>query len=458
LTRLDRALPLLVGGPRDLPERQQTMRQTVAWSYDLLTVGEQQLFRRLAVFVGGWTLAAAEAVCQESAEPDEVLVGLSSLLDKNLMIRGEDTSGEPWFKMLEMIRAYALEQLETGAEAGLIRQRHAVYYRTFVEEIEPELTRRQQGFWLDRLAQEHDNLQSALDWFLSRGDGESMARLGSSLWRFWHRRGLTGIGLCWMDRALPLLEGATGPRAQALIVAAAMLTERGQMDRAFTVVEEGLACAAETHLQTHTFGLITYGIILISRGEPGQAKHALDRSLTQARACGARVLEGLGLIGLAYATAVEGNYEGGIRFLEQSETMLRAEGALWELAILFDIRSIIDHSRGEDYRQRVPYLRECLSLCLQLGDLSTLVSALEGLAGALAGLGEGETAARLLGATEALRELIGVFDVNSNNARERYKHCLSLVRAQLDEASLTRAWQQGRTMSLQEVAALALGE
>jgi hypothetical protein len=169
-------------------------------------------------------------------------------------------------------------------------------------------------------------------------------------------------------------------------------------------------------------------------------------------------LEGLGLIGLAYATAVGGDYEGAIRFLEQSETILRAEGALWELAILFDIRSIIDHSRGEDYRKRVPYLRECVSLCLQLRDLSTLVSILEGLAGALAGLGKGETAARLLGATEALRELIGVFDVNSNNARERYSHCVSLVRAQLDEASLARAWQQGRTMSLQEVADLALRE
>jgi ATP/maltotriose-dependent transcriptional regulator MalT len=339
-----------------------------------------------------------------------------------------------------------------------MRQRHAVYYRTFAEEVKPELTRQKQGFWLDRLAQEHDNLQSALDWFLSRGDGESMARIGSSLWRFWHMRGLTGIGLRWMDRALPLLEGSTRARAQALIVAGAMLTERGQMDRAFAVVEEGLACTTETDLQTRTFGLIVYGIVLISQGALAKAKQAFDQSLAQARACGDRVFEGLSLIVLGYATGIEGDYEGAVRCLEQGERVLRAEGALWELALLLDIRSIIAHSRGEDYRQTAHYLREGVFLCLQTRDLSTLVSALEGLAGALAGLGEGETAARLLGASEARREMIGVFDYNSNNARERYKHCVSMIRTQLDEAGLARAWQQGRTMSLQEIGALILEE
>jgi tetratricopeptide (TPR) repeat protein len=204
-------------------------------------------------------------------------------------------------------------------------------------------------------------------------------------------------------------------------------------------------------------GLITYGIILISQGALAQAKHAFDQSLRQARMYGNRVFEGLSLIVLGYATAVEGDYESAVRFLEQGEPVLRAEGALWELALLLDIRSIIAHSRGEDYRQTAHYLRESLSLSLQTRDLSTLVSALEGLAGARAGLGEGETAARLLGAAEALREMIDVFGSNSSNARERYEHCLSLVRAQLDEASLARAWQQGRAMSLQEVADLALG-
>jgi predicted ATPase/class 3 adenylate cyclase/DNA-binding XRE family transcriptional regulator len=183
LARLENRLLLLIGGPRDLPARQQTLRNTIAWSYNLLDEGEQTLFARLVVFVGGWTLDAAEAVCNPAGDLEiAILDGLQSLLDKSLVRQVEGPDGEPRFVMLETIREYALERFEQEGAAEVIRRHHAAFYLALVEHTEPELFGTAQAMWLKRLEIDYDNVRAVLRWSQMAGhDLEVGLRLVSAL-------------------------------------------------------------------------------------------------------------------------------------------------------------------------------------------------------------------------------------------------------------------------------------
>src|SRR5262249_2177963 len=198
LARLERRLPLLTGGARDLPARQQTLRNTIAWSYDLLGPDEQTLFRRLGIFVGGCTLEAAEAVCN----PDgglglDVLDGVTSLAAHSLLHQEDGPEGEPRFAMLETIREYALEQLQASGELDLLQRRHADTYLDLVRQattwpptggLSP-VESRDQVRWLDRLERDHENLRAALRWAIERADAELGFRLTRGLSNLWQTRG-----------------------------------------------------------------------------------------------------------------------------------------------------------------------------------------------------------------------------------------------------------------------------
>lgn len=199
LARLERRLPLLTGGPRDAPTRLRTMRDAIAWSRDLLDVDEQRLFRRLAVFVGGWTEAAAEAVVNGTGDLGiSVIEGISSLVDKSLVLPITATSdgdtGDPRFVMLETIREFALDELAHSGEEDAVRQAHADYYRTLAERAEPALRGAGQEVWIARLETELPNLRAVLDWSLSGGDAESGLRLAGALYWFWFLRNHVGEG------------------------------------------------------------------------------------------------------------------------------------------------------------------------------------------------------------------------------------------------------------------------
>lgn len=194
LQRLDRRLPLL-SGARDLPARQQTMGNTCDWSYRLLDAPAQTLFRQLAVFVGGFSLEAAEAVC---AGVDELVV----LVDQSLLSPGEDATGEPRFAMLGTLHEYALELLEQSGEAPTLRQRHAHHFTRLAERVEPELTGPDARIWLDRLEAELPNLRAALHWLLTQHEAEAAARLGAALRVFWYLRAHQHEGQRWLEAAL----------------------------------------------------------------------------------------------------------------------------------------------------------------------------------------------------------------------------------------------------------------
>jgi len=207
LRRLDGSLALLTDGPRDLPRRQQSLHETIAWSYALLDDEGQTLFRRLSVFVGGCTAAAAAAVCRALDEAPldgaplagppregDLLAGLVGLADQSMLAVTEQADGEPRFALLETMRVYALEQREAAGEDDALRRAHAAWCLALAEEAEPALTGPDQHMWLERLEREHDNLRSALGWLRESADGEAGLRLAAALWRFWHIRGTSARG------------------------------------------------------------------------------------------------------------------------------------------------------------------------------------------------------------------------------------------------------------------------
>ena len=202
LSRLGHGLSLLTGGRRDVPARQQTLRNTITWSYDLLDPAEQALCRPLGVFVGGFTLEAAEAVCNvNSTLGVDLLDSVGSLVEQSL-VRAEGAD-KPRFGMLEMIHEYALERLDQSGEEARLRRRHAEYFAALAEQAEPHILRADANSWLNRLQAEHDNLRAALNWcFTNKGDTEIGVRIATALSRFWQVRSYLSEGQRWLELAL----------------------------------------------------------------------------------------------------------------------------------------------------------------------------------------------------------------------------------------------------------------
>lgn len=246
LERLDKRLPLLTRGLKDRPGRQQTLRGTIAWSYDLLDEGEKMLFRRLSVFVGGFTLEAAEAVCGAAGETDcNVLDGMSSLEERSLL-KSEETGGEPRFAMLETVREYAEELLAGSEEAETVRKRHAEFFYTLASEAEPELNRADRVAWLDRLEEEHNNFRSVLAWSIEGGREDLGLELAGVLSSFWYARGHPREGRKWLDEVM--IAGGDTPSAELANVmgeAGYFSYQLGDNSRAMPLLERSLAMYRE---------------------------------------------------------------------------------------------------------------------------------------------------------------------------------------------------------------------
>ena len=227
LSRLSHRLSVLTGGPRDLPTRQQALRNTLQWSYDLLNAQEKYLFRQLAVFTGGCTLEAAAAVVQASSitnragcdPPLDVFEGVASLIDKSLLLQTEREGEEPRLLMLETLREYGLEALAASSETQAARGAHAAHYLRLAEEAEPRLLGAEQARWLDRLERDHENLRAALSWLIEQEALEAALRLGATLWGFWWMHGHLSEGRGFLEHLLAACgtSVATSLRAKALL-------------------------------------------------------------------------------------------------------------------------------------------------------------------------------------------------------------------------------------------------
>ncbi|MDP9375700.1 MAG: tetratricopeptide repeat protein, partial [Chloroflexota bacterium] len=468
LTRLERQLPLLVDGPRDLPDRQRTLSATIAWSHALLAPVEQALFRRLAIFAGGFDLAAAEAVASQREEPTRpdssvftipdsaVFAGLASLMDKSFLRQTIGNDGEARFAMLETIREDAAERLAASGEAGEARRAHATYYLTLAERAAPQLGGPDQGAWLERLEVEHENLQAALGWAVGDGDTELGLLLARRLARFWHIRGYAGEGRAWFERLLAAAGTLpSAARAWPTYNAGLLAWAQGDLHCAATWFEQSLALFRELEdKKGEATALGMLGAVAEHQEDHAQAVKFNEESLALYRELGnttgvATMLDAIG--GIA---AHRGDYPRAAVLYNEGLALYRElgdrSGAARVLSNLGDLALL----RGNVALAR-SLNRESLALHWEVGYKEGVAYALENLAGVAVAQREPERAARLFGAAEALREAIGTPLPPSERAG--YERDVAAVRRLLGGDAFAAAWATGRSLPLENARAEALG-
>lgn len=395
LARLRSRLKLLTGGPRDLPARQQTLWNTIAWSYDLLTESERKLFRRLCVFNGGHTLEAIVAVGTAAGDLElEIVDTLASLVDKSLLWQDPRASREPSFLMLETIREYGLEQLELSGEAEATRRAHANYFLQLVERAEPHLWGGAQEHWLGRLEQEHDNLRVALAWYIAQDEGATPSlRMAGRLWRFWDVRGYWTEGQQWLEHALRRREGANpADRWLALHGAGNLALDLGQHARARACYEESLAVTRSLGAQQGIANsLINLSLVIFQQGEVGHAITLQEEALAIHRELGNSIGIALALHNLASMLEQQGDYDRAAALAEESlaryEDLRDKRGIAWALHDL----ALLARRHGSIERAR-KLLEECRAIYFRLAAKNDLARALNDLGELAAEQGEYKTA------------------------------------------------------------------
>jgi non-specific serine/threonine protein kinase len=451
LERFDQRLKLLTGGARDLPARQQTMRGAIAWSYDLLDDGERELLCRLAVFSGGWTLGAAEAVCGSAGL--DVLDGIASLVDKSLLRQRGEEDGESRFRMLDLVREFALEQLEANGWGDEARGEHARYFLRLAEEAGPELRGAEQAVWLERVGREHDNLRAALSLLLERSPEEGV-RLASALQRYWHIRSHYTEGLSWIERALETGAAAPSVRVRLLADAANMRWSLGDLEGAAFHARASLALARELGDQmAAALALNTLGLIAADDSRFEEARAHFEEVLALARAHDSKGFLTMALVNLGWVASQEKDYAASVRYFEQALDVAGRDRCTQRVANAFWNLGEVRFKLGEVEAARACY-REALAKARQLGNAFTCAMCLDGFAAVAVEDGRLEAAAALAGAVEGQYEVLGVsLPPTSSAFRARY---VEKLKAALEPAALERAWARGRAMGLEAAVAEAL--
>jgi predicted ATPase/DNA-binding XRE family transcriptional regulator/Tfp pilus assembly protein PilF len=410
LARLGSRLHLLTGGPRDVPMRQQTLRNTIAWSYDLLTDSEQKLFRRLCVFNGGRSLDAIAAVCSAAGDLDgEIVDGLGSLVDKSLLWQDARASREPWFLMLETIREYGLEQLEHSGEAEATRRAHAYYYLQLVEQAESHLWGGAQAQTLDRLEQEHDNLRVALAWHIAHEEGvEPALWMAGLLWRFWSMRGHWTEGQQWLEQALSRRAGAASTHRWITLHGAGNLSfDLGEYARAKAYYEESLALTQRlNHQRGIANSLLNLSLVSFHQGDLGQAISLQEEALAIHRALDNRIGTALALNNLATLLEEAGDYDQAAVFAEEGLARYQDLRDSLGMAQVLHVQALLAHRRSAYERARRLF-EECRSIYENLGAKNDLARALNDQGKLLDDQGEYERARALFEESLSLADELG---------------------------------------------------
>lgn len=434
LARLERRLPLLAGGPSDVPERQRTLRAAIAWSYDLLDDDAKALFRRLAVFAGGFSLEAAEEVGEADLDV------LSRLVDASLL----KPVSEGRLLMLETIREYGLEQLEDSGEAPKARDRHAVHFARLADRRWPELVRGDDPTWsLVAVHEEVRNLHSAIEWSLERGQVAEALAIGSGMYPFWASFGYLEQGRRWLEHALKLPAPPDSRRAHALAGLGDLVLQQGDVDAAKQASSESLAIFRQLD---DPFGvavnLTQLADIALEQGERERARLLAEESAAIRRQRLGSLHLGRALASLAEISVAEADYDRARELLEEAIEYWGAE------APESNHHMVCHEALGEvlrlqgDYSGAVEAFAKSIRIGQQRGEQSPDV--FEGVAALWATLGQDESAARLAGAAERLRDQLG------GPVRIRPDRPLPEAREP--------AWSEGRAMSAEAAAEYALKE
>ncbi|MDB5077655.1 MAG: hypothetical protein JWO42_3834 [Chloroflexi bacterium] len=496
LARLDRRLPLLTSGARDMPARQQTLRNAIAWSFDLLDEPEKRLFRSLAVFVGGFTLEAAAEVCGAAQDSEfDVLDGIASLVDKNLLRPREGAAGQPRFAMLETIREYANERLAESGETETQQQAHAHYFCAFVEEAELSWTGAARETWLERREVEHDNLRATLAWSKANAIAIEARMTGALAW-FWYLRGHVVEGRAWLDDALARTDPSarTVTRAKVLTGAGLLAWAQGDYVTAKPQLEEAIAIYRERGEKRWTAAAqMNLAILTFMQGNLAAARSTYEEALALAREVGDNASAAFALRGLGDTYAQAGDLDTAHRMFTESLSMFRTVGDAWGISVALGSLAMVALAQGDAATARalneesLPLLRqtgntwsfalvqvnlglatlllgdlplarkhflESLAAWQEMGNQTGAVMSLAGLAGLAAAVGQAERAGRLLGAVGALFPADGVL-LNGTD-RAAFDRQVAATRALLDEGAFARGWDAGQGMTLEQ--AIAFGQ
>src|SRR5215204_57447 len=457
--RLEDSLRLLRGDSRSAPQRQRTLRATLEWSHNLLSAEEQMLLRRLSVFAGGWTLEAAEEAMgtNEDVGEEDVLELISKLVDKSLVVAEVSARGVERYRLLEPVRQYARERLEESGEADAFRRRHAEFFLTLAEEAAPQLTGAQQEEAAKRLETDHDNMRAALSWSLERAP-ETALRLAGALARFWEIRTHYQEGSRWIKAALRQSDHADGStRAKALSEAGTFAWHRGHYQQATFFHRQALALYRELGDEANAaFALLCVGVQDLEQGEHERARPFFEEALALSRELGDKRTIVYALHNLGEVALHSGHYEQARTLGMEAVSVSREMDDKWTVARDLVWLGMVTAYEGDDYEEEAGFLEEGLALVREVGDWEWVGHALDSFAVIAGTKGQGERAARLYGAAEALRDAIGAPLPPTN--RPHYDRGVAAARAKLNEAEWEAAFSEGMAMSAEEVAEYALSE
>jgi len=464
LARIDQALPLLAGGARDLPERQRTMRDTIAWSYHLLAPAEQALFRWLSVFVGGWGLAAAEAVgATDRRAGEDMLDRLASLVEQSLVIADRTADDTTRFRMLETIREFGHEQLNASGEHDAVRQHHLAWCLSLAGEAEPELRGPRQAMWLRRLETEHGNFRAALTWAVESSlpeHREQGLRLAGTLWLFWFVRGHDTEGSDWLDRLLAAADECPNEtRARALFALGMLRTAQRDIPRATVHFGAGLQMARS--VGSHSIeALARFGLGDCARqqGDDLQAVKHYEAALALFRGLDDRPWIASSLNGIAMVAVKRREVDRAQRLTDEALPLLRDAGDTWSTAETLAIAAEAAHLRGDAPRAASLYA-EALAAFWDQGDRRASSSTIERLAALAASRGMAEPATRLVAGVDA--ERAASLPRHTTVPSTRFGRLVTTeARRILGDVAFDRAWAAGQQLALDViiVEAQALGE
>jgi len=512
--RLDDRFRLLTGGSRTALPRHQTLLALIEWSHELLSDSERVLLRRLAVFAGGFSLEAAQAVCGEGGGglTDEALDTLAHLADKSLVeVDTSSEAAEGHFRLLETIRQYAREKLLDAGEAEAVRDRHLDYFLQFAEEAEPKLRGPEQLAWLERLEREHANLRTALAWALQSGASESALRLAGALYYFWESHGHFGQGQKWLDEALALAareqseriaageytstRAETAWRAKALFAAGRlrfaalfnpvvsrtmveeslhlwrelgdkwwmavalehkgyMLTVEADFQTSRACLEEGVALAREVADRWPLARCLVRLASPLLQIDVAASHRMCEEGVATARSVGDRHILCHGLSELAFSYFLKGDLAAAAVVAEESWMEARAIGSVTYIFLSLFRLTVITCLQG-DLAKGKGYCAEMLTVArekgLDFGNALVLIP----FAYVAIFSGQPQRGARLLGAVEGSFGQRGFKLASSDLFRRVHKQALEMARAQLAPATFETALQEGRALTLEQALALA---
>lgn len=455
LSRLNLSLKLLTGGARDLPERQQTMRGAIKWSYDLLEEEEKKLFERLAVFVGGFDLNAAEWIGSTKADPQiDIFNGIASLVDNNLLVQREQADGEPRFRMLEVVREFALEQLNESGEAEESKEKHAGFYAFLSETAEPEFMGAKAAEWFEAIEQEHGNIRSALEWSLKQKP-ETALRIAASNFLFWDRRGYLAEGSSWIKQALDRAGEKAHPKLQARACYGAgnLSWLQGDLESANFFSEKCLRFSKEIGDKE----LICRALACLAAIKNFQSDFQSARDITEESLAIAREMNDKNLISIMLSTLGEiardeGNLEAARKCYEESFTIAKQESYDFYIPVrAYNLAAIA--CLQDDYKSARSYAAEGLQVSKKLRDKSNTAGMLDIFAAIAVKKNEPEKAARLQGAAQAIYNEIGYnLDPVDQKFNDRYE---SEARTAIGDQAFETAFEEGESMSLKKAIKLA---